>query len=356
VTWKGDLFEALHNAPGHATVQGSARLDRQHHVTTGEPFGRGTTVAGSAENAPNGPGLIESSTSFVEFCYQSDEWRVELDGRIVIGKDDHLLLYTPGMGTTATAHLDPRGAIFGTVSEFLFPVSLIPLFTFDIIDTAAVCGRQTWHVAVSPRSRFGARRPFFASPDAVTEMWFDQETGILLRNCPGTPNGGATGLEVLTIDTDAAVSASLFEFQSPDGTCTRNQASRIIEMQASQHIPDGPPPDNEHYARESVEHAFARMSEADDHQSALVNVQSGSNLVPSAAEAFRRLLGGGDSTGPVPQRVKFLNDREAVTWFILPGFGSFEGRAILQDGRWKVSRATYADLLRRAGMVCPPPP
>jgi hypothetical protein len=58
-------------------------------------------------------------------------------------------------------------------------------------------------------------------------------------------------------------------------------------------------------------------------------------------------------------RIAFLSKTEASVWFsVWIGGGmqfqpSSRGRAVVEGGRWKVSRDTLCGLLARAGVPCP---
>jgi hypothetical protein len=62
--------------------------------------------------------------------------------------------------------------------------------------------------------------------------------------------------------------------------------------------------------------------------------------------------------------IRFIDDTEAEVSFVLiwPGQSQAPGRhmpvkgyAVLDEGVWKVARATYAGLIAQIGVVCPPP-
>ena len=59
------------------------------------------------------------------------------------------------------------------------------------------------------------------------------------------------------------------------------------------------------------------------------------------------------------ERIVFVSDTEAAVWFSVwlgasPYLPTHRGAAVLVDGRWKVSRATFCALLARVGVACPP--
>jgi hypothetical protein len=90
-------------------------------------------------------------------------------------------------------------------------------------------------------------------------------------------------------------------------------------------------------------------------------VQGGSNLGPSLTEAGTRAPGGTHPATVRVELVKFLGPDEAVAWFTLERggqhlFGPMAGRGRRIDGRWLVTRETFAQLVGSVGVRCPPPP
>ena len=130
-----------------------------------------------------------------------------------------------------------------------------------------------------------------------------------------------------------------------------------LDTLAAQHTPTGPPPDDEESALIDIGLAFQNMGDLTEDGSGLVHVERGGNLGGCAKEInrrFGRMIEDARSSTRI-EKVKFLNRSEAVVWFtnVLP---TREGRAVLVDGEWKVSRATYCSLVAMGGVTCPPPP
>jgi hypothetical protein len=98
------------------------------------------------------------------------------------------------------------------------------------------------------------------------------------------------------------------------------------------------------------------MDERSADRAGLVNVQAGANLGPAADEIERRFPQPSADARVRVLQVKFLNATEAVVWMDAGPMRQLEGRAVLEAGTWKLSRATYAHLLRQGGVGCPPPP
>jgi hypothetical protein len=118
----------------------------------------------------------------------------------------------------------------------------------------------------------------------------------------------------------------------------------------------GPPPLDD-LATEKVRRAFevALGSEAPE-QERIAHVEDGAVVVPVLIETSARY--------PLPVRadvraVRFVDEAHANVRFVvhvgLMGPMPFTGDAVLEGGRWQVSRATVATLLARAGVTLPPP-
>lgn len=126
----------------------------------------------------------------------------------------------------------------------------------------------------------------------------------------------------------------------------------------------GPPPRDQEGAKAAIVTAFEEMLVARDDGGGLARVEGGNNLGPSIMEARRRVGGGTGSTTSVrPTAVRFVNDHQARVLYDVDVNGGLTsqlqgrlGAAVLVDGEWKVTRDTVVDLLRLAGVHCPPPP
>jgi Clp amino terminal domain, pathogenicity island component len=128
-----------------------------------------------------------------------------------------------------------------------------------------------------------------------------------------------------------------------------------LDQLAAHHIPNGPPPDDQEAALVNVERVFEKMGERSPDGAALVNVERGENLGPCEEELQRRFPQYiYEGAGKPPEKIKFLNASEAVVW-MSTAVGIHEGRAVLVDGQWKVSRATFCGLAAGGGVTCPPP-
>jgi hypothetical protein len=121
--------------------------------------------------------------------------------------------------------------------------------------------------------------------------------------------------------------------------------------------PTGAPPADEAGARHEIEIAFARTQEirGDD----LIHVEGGDGLAPTVYELHRRFPGTAQTATHHVERVTFLSPTEASVWFstwlgVSPYMPSHRGTAVVDNGRWKMSRATFCALLARVGVACPP--
>jgi hypothetical protein len=140
-------------------------------------------------------------------------------------------------------------------------------------------------------------------------------------------------------------------------------AASIEDLEA-RYEPTGPPPDDEDAARDAITYAFTHVTERTTDGSGLVNVQGGENLGPAADEMDARFGALAAHTETVIDHVKFLNRTEAVVWTttliegrpIVNAFRLREGRAVLDAGKWKLTRETLVEIFAIPGIACPPPP
>jgi hypothetical protein len=134
------------------------------------------------------------------------------------------------------------------------------------------------------------------------------------------------------------------------------------EERAARWMATGPPPPDEDAARQAIAYAFTDPMELSADGKTLVNVEDGAELAPYAAHVYERAGAFIDERENVVEYVKFLNDRRAVVWTTIRMRRSpsaripilHEGRAVLVDGRWKMSRETICERWRAAGVDVPP--
>ncbi|HLQ23918.1 MAG TPA: hypothetical protein VK132_11970, partial [Gemmatimonadales bacterium] len=111
--------------------------------------------------------------------------------------------------------------------------------------------------------------------------------------------------------------------------------------------PTGRAPSDEAAARRAVEAAFAGMQELRNDE--MVNVEGGERLGPTLRDLHQRFGGTAQTAMHQVERVVFVSDTEAAVWFSVwlgasPYLPAHRGAAVLVDGRWKVSRATFCAL------------
>jgi hypothetical protein len=124
----------------------------------------------------------------------------------------------------------------------------------------------------------------------------------------------------------------------------------------------GPPPDDEDGARQQIARAFRHLMEVSTDGSTLVNVEDGHALMPFGHEILARVGWFISERENVVARVKFLDATHAVVWWKLeftdgrpvPWDVYHEGRAVVDEDRWKVARETVCQRWAEAGVHCPP--
>jgi hypothetical protein len=123
--------------------------------------------------------------------------------------------------------------------------------------------------------------------------------------------------------------------------------------------PDGPPPADVAGARAGVEKVYGEaFTGTNNHDVWLAAVEGGDTLGAALAEAVKNFPEAARTITDKVYDVVFLNDRTAAVRFELfytggAEFGPQNGRAVLVNGRWKVSRDTYCMVLGWAGATCP---
>jgi len=124
----------------------------------------------------------------------------------------------------------------------------------------------------------------------------------------------------------------------------------------------GPPPDDEDGARTDIASAYASCGTASEDGQSVPSVERGDDLGPTLQHARER--------GPSPLSsqygievtdIAFVDHEHAAVWFRVtvegrPALLNRRGEAVVVDGDWKMARATFCDLMRLAGVDCPPEP
>jgi hypothetical protein len=396
----GDVLEAMHDAPRAVSFRGRARrgydpekmresFERLNRRRGGRSQSVAILSAAGAGVAPPS-GFQESA---VEFWYSAGRWRLDDGATRLIGAGREVFRFLPGMGGVVTTVDEQPSGLFEGFGAYFAPAPLLGSLRFRLVDEVVQRGRPCWHVATE---LIETQHPTFVPllhGGEDFEFWVDHALGIILR-CEGRLDGErASMFEIDELVVGEAIEPEVFAFVTPDGSPVRSQGEMHLErlraqgvdvsgidpsdpdqvqqaMQANvpalvrppdleqlaaQHIATGPPPEDEESARIDVGAAFQRMGELGEDETGLPNVERGENLGPCAVEIRRRFpqFASGDTQMAI-ERIKFLNPTEAVVWFrtVMP---TREGRAVLVDGRWKVSRATYCSLVAMAGVTCPPP-
>jgi hypothetical protein len=101
----------------------------------------------------------------------------------------------------------------------------------------------------------------------------------------------------------------------------RRQSPDLAQL-AAEHVPSGPPPEDEETARTDIGKAFAKMGERSADGAALVYVERGENLGPCSEELQRRFPQYiYEGAGRPPEMIKFLSASESVVWMNTAAFG-----------------------------------
>jgi hypothetical protein len=126
----------------------------------------------------------------------------------------------------------------------------------------------------------------------------------------------------------------------------------------------GPPPENEEIARAEIAEAFAAMFTLDSPSNSIPAVEHGDQLFDCLTQLVANLqrLGTSEIAATI-DGVRFVNDHQAQVSLSVrqdeisgPVFHNQAGTAVLVEGRWKVERNTFCELMRRMGIECPPRP
>jgi hypothetical protein len=398
----GLLLEAIHDAPRATSFFGLARQGndparmQQFVERLNRRPGRSGSVVHLAQASRAGedpsPGFSESS---IEFWYSEGRGRVDRNGSRSIGVPGKSFHYSPGTGGVVRLGERQRSRPLAQLGPFFEPAAMLGSFKLRIVDAPTHRGRPTWHVETQEIESVRPRIPVWAMAGEDVELWFDQELGIVLRYEGRFDDELISRFEIDELVVGHPIDPALFAFDTPDGSPVRSQGEMLIgqlksrgvdvsgidpddpeqvqeamrsnmgvrnnavdiEQLAAQHIPKGPPPSDEATARREIIRAWENMGERSKDGAALLNVERGENLGPSAEEVERRFPQYVyEGAGRPPERIKFLGTSEAVVWSHHPVIGIREGRSVLVDGKWKVSRATWSGLLAGAGIICPPPP
>jgi hypothetical protein len=126
----------------------------------------------------------------------------------------------------------------------------------------------------------------------------------------------------------------------------------------------GPPPGDLDAARAEIADAFSSMGTASEDGLSVPSVEGGTGLGSTLRQARERPRpqpqGAEASIGVVD--VVFLDAEHAAVWFDIAFEGTPDvqgvrhrrGDAVVVDGIWRVARSTFCELMRLAGVECPP--
>jgi hypothetical protein len=124
--------------------------------------------------------------------------------------------------------------------------------------------------------------------------------------------------------------------------------------------PTGPPPADPGPARQAIETAYHKIFEAKAERNPNLDPYLEGSPVLTPAEVQQLQAGYGDITGKLKVRIndfRFLNPTTAALNFDLLLYGqpitaTTIGQAVLNNGQWKVARATFCTIIMRANIAC----
>jgi hypothetical protein len=172
-----------------------------------------------------------------------------------------------------------------------------------------------------------------------------------------------TGVSAALICSACARVAAGPSVRFPAGRMTAPPVRESLDVKAARYHVMGPPPEDEDAARGEIADAFKHLMELSPDGSILVNVEDGRELKPYGDEILARVGWFIRERENVVERVKFLDASHAVVWWelqfasgqpVVPWAVYHEGRAVVDDGRWKVARETVCERWAQAGVRCPP--
>jgi hypothetical protein len=327
-------------------------------------------------------------------------WRYDHHGTVMIADRDELSTYSEAMGVIAR----PGRQAFPNGFGMLEPRSLASMYDIELRGRTRTAGRRAYQVRLrqvhgvhmDPAAMVFGPGPWLGD-QATCEI--DAATGVILTLDARFEGERCSSWSTEAFETPRALAPEVFVLATPDGRPVRSmtelhaehlrrmgvdlgdvedlddrgqlndalrrhherQFHRDPTSMAAQHVPVGPPPEDEAAAAAQVREVFERIVTPSNDGEAVPAVEGGANLGSSLREAGERAPGG---DGPVDVRVelvKFLSPDTAVVWFALERagralLGTLEGRAHRHGDRWLVSRPTFAMIVGSVGVQCPPPP
>ncbi|MGB3736447.1 MAG: hypothetical protein WA964_15920, partial [Ilumatobacter sp.] len=311
--------------------------------------------------------------------------RVDEAGSIRIRNGDEFVTYIPGHGAMASVQ-DCEDRSLSLPELWWRPRPLIGAIEIMSVDEGSMLGRPSWQVEAK---RDLARDPMLQMllPGDRFSLTVDQETGVVLRCEEWSGDAELSSTEWLVFEPLERIDDLVFDQALPAGVTAKSQADAALDHALAigvdvgdldtadvdqiwqairnrmrpglleHHIATGEPPLDVGGAETDIRAAFAGLTEEDD--GSLPNVEAGHELASTVRRAADRFAGGGAAIEV--RDIKFLTgERAAVVFAILTDgkqvlLGNTVGEAVLTDGRWRVARSTFAQLMRMAGVETPPP-
>lgn len=150
----------------------------------------------------------------------------------------------------------------------------------------------------------------------------------------------------------------------------RTAASRVVlpvvwpPETPSEVISTGPPPADVDAARAEIQAAYSAHGTTSEDGTSIPSVERGEDLGPTVALAKsmardRGIAVGGADIPTVVDEVQFIDAEHAAVWFSIsinghPMVRHHRGDAVLIDGKWKMARLTFCQIMSMGGVPCPP--
>ncbi len=297
----------------------------------------------------------------------------------------NVVTYTSTYG--AVAKVEPRELRGPSLPELWWrPRPLISALEMGSVTEASWLGRSCWRVEAR-RDLARDRVMQLLLPGDEFVMWVDHDTGIVLRCLETTAGDQLSTSEWTLFEAVDDIADEVFEQAIPADVEVKTLADLAVERAREagvdltgvdtsdvgaihaaihgrrrgglldHHVPTGDPPADTEHAEAAIKAAYAGLSDADG--DSLPNVQAGNGLAPTVRRAAER-ASQSDADIAVKE-IRFLSDTRAAVVFTvstsdgLPLLGGTTGEAVLHEGRWRVARSTFANLMRLAGIEPPPP-
>jgi len=394
---RGDLLEALDQAPGHLRTLEGVLVQWRHQARLAASWER---LGGGMRGFVVGGGPVPETTEQERRLWLAlpRSWRLETDGFLDVC-DGRRRVTQRGDRVTVVDDREPELAVLG-LAPVLAPRFVLGALRFAEPVDDELLGRPCWRVAAVLDRENRAFRPAVLGLGGLEHtFWVDRATGLALRHEGRVDGEPAEILAFTELVVDQPIDPSRFAFTVPPGAVVESSTQGIVRLARQRgvdltgvdtedpeavrallerfmapgavpsevsrrrrragHVPVGDPPADPDAARRAIDQAVAGLAEVGPDGTDLVNVQAGRGLAPLLAEARRRAVPSGQVTLSV-RDVVFLRPDEAVFWWeaeggLARGLSGQEGRALLVEGRWVVAHATVVGLLGQAGVVWDPP-